>query len=499
MAGIKRLAKQTVLYGLSSIVGRFLNYLLTPLFTSAAIFTGDQYGIITEMYAYVAFLIVLLTYGMETAFFRFSTQENLSRRSVYSSIGLSLVVTSCTFILVGYLFSQPIANWLHYPNNSEFVTWFAIIVGLDALSSIPQAQLRLENKAVRFALINLANVFINIGLNLLFLVYCKSNYESGNPSWLTQTIYNPEIGVGYVFIANLVASICKFLLLMPYFNIRTAEFDWTLLKKMLRFAFPLLFVGLAGIINETLDRILLKKMLWPTLGETATLIQIGIYGANYKLSIIITLFIQAFRYAAEPFFFNESSDKSAPKTFARIMNYFVILVLFMFLVVTLFIHAFKYFTPNPVYWEGLVVVPILLLANVFLGIYYNQSIWYKLANRTKAGAWISVLGAVITITLNLLFIPKFGYVASAWATLACYFGMVVMSYFLGNKHYPIPYDLKKIAVYFGLALGIFTLGWNPDTTEFSVLSYGKNLGLLIVYLAAVLVIERPFSKLKTTE
>ncbi|MFN3917525.1 MAG: polysaccharide biosynthesis C-terminal domain-containing protein [Flavobacteriales bacterium] len=497
MSGIKSLAKQTALYGLSSILGRFLNYLLTPLLTSAAIFTSDQYGIITEMYAYVAFLIVLLTYGMETAFFRFSTQEDADKPKIYTTVVLSVLTTSTVFILIGYFFNQPIANWLHYPENKEFVTWFAIIVALDALSSIPQARLRLENKALTFAFVNLANVFINIGLNLLFLVYCKSDFEGGTPGWLTQQIYNPEIGVGYVFIANLIASICKFLLLLPFIRINLTLFDAGLLKKMLKFAYPLLFVGLAGIVNETVDRILLKKLLWSDLGETATLTQLGIYGANYKLSIIITLFIQAFRYAAEPFFFNQAPNKNAPDTFAKVMNYFVILTLFMFLAVTQFIHIFKYFTPNSEYWQGLIVVPVLLMANVFLGIYYNQSIWYKLANRTKMGAWTSVFGAIITIVLNLIFIPYFGYIASAWATLACYFGMVTLSYILGNKYYPIPYDLKKIAIYMIVALALFFFGWKPFPDTFGIMDYALSFGILLVYSIIVYLIEKPTLKFKS--
>ncbi|NNK80958.1 MAG: oligosaccharide flippase family protein, partial [Flavobacteriales bacterium] len=299
---LKQLAGQTAIYGLSSIVARLLNYLLTPLYTSKNVFDPEQYGIITEMYAYVAFLIIFLTYGMETAFFRFASKDPSRKQLIFSTAARSLVTTSAIFMTMATLFSEEIGRALHYPDHTEYVIWFAIIVGLDAIGTLPLARLREENKAYRFAFINLANVGINIGLNLFFLAYCLPKTLAGESNWLIETFYDPEIGVGYVFIANLIASIVKFLLLSPYI-IMSKGFDKAILKNMLRYSLPLLVVGIGWYINENFDRILLKFLLFEEKGEVATMQEVGVYGANYKLSIIIMLFIQAFRYAADPFYF----------------------------------------------------------------------------------------------------------------------------------------------------------------------------------------------------
>jgi O-antigen/teichoic acid export membrane protein len=465
---LKRLAGQTAIYGLSSIVGRFLNYLLTPLHTGQ--FTTDQYGIITEMYAYVAFLVILLTYGMETAYFRFASRNEHDPGNVFTTVVRSIATTSLVFISLAIVFQQPIAEWLKYPNHSEYVVWFAIIVGLDALSSIPLARLRAEGKPMRFAMVNLANVGINIGLNLFFIAYCKPMYESGQTNVLIETFYNPEIGVGYVFIANLIASICKLILLAPNIFGLQKKFDPELLKKLLLYGSPLLIAGLAGIVNETLDRILLKFLLYDQLGEQATMSQLGIYGACYKVSIIITLFIQAFRYAAEPFFFSESQRKDARETYARVMNYFVAVCAGIFLGVMMFIDLIKYFIPNESYWVGLRVVPILLLANVCLGIYYNQSIWYKMTDKTIYGAYIAIGGALMTIFLNVLMIPVLGYMGSAIATLIVYASMVIASYILGHKYYPVPYQVGKNLGTLALAI-VLMYGGTYVQSSFPELKY----------------------------
>lgn len=450
---IKKLAGQTALYGLSSILPRFLNYALVPLHT--ALYSTNQYGIITEMYAYVAFLVILLTYGMETAYFRFSNKEGVVETTVFGTVLKSITATSFTFIITAIIFQQEIANWLKYPNHSEYVVWFAIIIGLDAISAIPLARLRFENKPLKFAFINISSVLVNIGLNVFFLGYCMTAYKSGNTNALIDAVYNPEIGVGYVFIANLAASIWKILACTPtYFKVKMG-FDQQLLKQLLKYGAPLLLAGLAGIVNETLDRILLKHLMYDTLGEVKAMSQLGVYGACYKLSIIITLFIQAFRYAAEPFFFSQAKNKNAPEVYANVMNYFVAVCGLIFLGVTLYIDIIKYFIPNPDYWVGLKVVPILLMANICLGIYFNQSIWYKMTDKTKFGAYIAICGAIITITLNLILIPILGYMGSAWATLIVYALMVISSYILGQKHFPIPYNLPRVLGYIGLALILF--------------------------------------------
>jgi len=469
LAGIiKKLAGQTALYGLSSILPRFLNYALVPLHT--ALYSTNQYGIITEMYAYVAFLVILLTYGMETAYFRFTNKEGNEESLVFGTVLRSVLTTSFVFIITAIFFQQGIADWLKYANHSEYVVWFAIIIGLDAISAIPLARLRHQNKPIRFASINLSSVIVNVALNFFFLGYCMTNYQAGNTNVIIDALYSPEIGVGYVFISNLAASIFKILMSIPTFYRVKLTFDLSLLKKLLIYGSPLLIAGLAGIVNETLDRILLKHLLYDTLGEVKAMSQLGIYGACYKLSIIITLFIQAFRYAAEPFFFAQAKNKNAPEVYANVMNYFVAVCGLIFLGVTLYLDIIKYFIPNSDYWEGLKVVPILLLANICLGIYFNQSIWYKMTDKTKYGAYIAIGGAIITIALNLLLIPTMGYMGSAWTTLVVYALMVISSYFLGQKHFPVPYNLTKVGSYLGMSLILFFGGtWMQNEYGFDYL------------------------------
>jgi len=487
---LKKLAGQTAIYGLTSIVGRLLNWFLVPVYIGIANFTTDQYGIITEMYSYVAFLVVFLTYGMETAFFRYSTLEEHNPKKVYTTVIYSLFATSFLFIAVAFLFDQSIADWLKYPNNKEFVTWFAIIVGLDAISSIPMAKLRADNKAIKFAIINFANIAVNIGLNLFFLAYCLPKHTAGETNWLIETFYNPEIGVGYVFIANLIASIVKFGLLLPDMLKARYGFEFQLLKKMFVYALPLLIFGLAGIVNETIDRIMLKRMLFNVIGEKETLSQLGIYGACYKVSIIITLFIQAFRYAAEPFFFAQEKEKDAQQIYAKVMTYFVIVCATIFLGVMLFIDVVKYFIPNEAFWVGLQVVPILLFANISLGIYYNQSIWYKLSGKTKFGAYIGIFGAAITILLNYIWIPVYGYMGSAWATLICYVSMMLLSFILSRKHYPIKYNLPKVFLYLGLAFGLY-FGSTYFNFDSSIIKYSIHSLIIIGFVGIIYILERP--------
>lgn len=493
MQALKKLAGQTAIYGLSSIIGRFLNYLLVPLHVVQ--FTTDQYGVITEMYAYVAFLVVLLTYGMETAFFRFANKEGNNPNHIFSTAITSVLLSSSLFILLAFTFNQGIANWLRYPNHSEYVSWFALIVGLDAISSIPLARLRSLNKAKVFALVNLSNVAINIGLNLFFIAYCMPTYKAGVSNFFVDTFYNPEIGVGYVFISNLIASIFKFLILGPFMRIMNWRIDVDVIKKMLWYSIPLLFAGLAGIVNETLDRILLKRLFIDDLGPLETLSQLGIYGACYKVSIIISLFIQAFRYAAEPFFFSYAKEQDSKQTYAKIMNYFVLVCCVIFLGVLLYIDFIKYFIPNQDYWVGLRVVPILLLANICLGIYYNHSIWYKITDKTMYGAYIALGGALITVVLNLVLIPIYGYIGSAWATLICYLSMVLFSYVLGHRHYPIPYQVFRVLFYVGIALGIYfvsiQLNFDPGP-----LKYVIHASFILGFVALAMFIENPFKKLR---
>ena len=497
MNQLKKLAGQTAIYGLSSVVGRMLNYLLVPLYTR--VFTTEQYGVVTEMYAYVAFLIIILTYGMETAFFRFSSTSDDKAR-VYSTTLISLIGTSLLFIFLASVFSQPIADWLRYPNHTEYITWFAIIVGLDALSAIPLAKLRELNKAKLFATVNLINIGVNIGLNLFFLVYCRNIYElqGENANWLVRTFYNPEIGVGYVFISNLIASIVKTALLLPYIINIKLSFNTPLLRKMLWYSSPLLIAGLAGIVNEAIDRIMIKRLLMDILGEKATLEQLGIYGACYKVSIIIAIFIQAFRFAAEPFFFAQQNEENARKMYSDIMKYFVIACSFIFLGIMMYIDIVMLFVGED-FREGVRVVPILLLANLCLGVYFNLSIWYKLTGKTRYGAYIAIFGAIITLVLNYIWIPSGGYfggyIGPAWATLICYSSMMVVSYIIGQKHFPVNYDLKKIIGYIGLPIVLYFISTSisVDSKAYSLLI---NTLLLFIFVGVVFFTERP-GKLKS--
>ena len=447
MNPFKRLLGQTAIYGLSSIVGRLLNYLLVPLYTR--VFLPEEYGVVTELYAYVVFLLVLLTYGMETAFFRFADNKNYTRGLVFSTAMLPLITTSLLFIGIVLLFSGNIASGIGYEANAEYIRWFAIIVGLDALTAVPFAYLRQQNKALKFAVIKLINIGSNIGFNLFFILLCPYLFQQ-NPHSIVSYIYNPEIGVGYIFISNLIASVLTaFLLAKEFLEIRF-KISKQLLKELFVYALPLLVVGFAGSINEVIDRVLLKYLT--VVPENATnsadyiMAQIGIYGANYKVSIFMTLFIQTFRYAAEPFFFKRAEDKNAPTLYADVMKYFLILCFFIFLGITLFIDVVKYFIGSE-YYEGLHIVPVLLLANLFLGVIFNLSIWYKLANKTGIGAYISLIGAAITLVFNFLLIPYFGYTGSAYATLLCYASMAIISYFWGKKYYDIPYNLRRIGLY----------------------------------------------------
>ena len=488
MSSIKQLAGQTAVYGLSSVIGRVLNYFLVPYYTR--IFSPEQYGVVTEMYAYVAFLIIILTYGMETAFFKFSSEAE-KKNTVYSTTLISIFLTSIIFISCASVFSMPIANWLGYPNHTEYVIWFAIIVGLDALCAVPFAKLRELNKAKWFVTVNVVNIAVNIGLNIFFLLYCRNHYlEHGpNVNWLVDFCYNPEIGVGYVFISNLIATITKTLLLSPYiFNIQIV-YSRTLIQKMLIYSLPLLVAGMAGIINETIDRIMLKYMLWDPPSGTEALAELGIYGACYKISMVITIFVQAFRYASEPFFFAKHKDGDAKAIYGDVMQYFIIAVSLIFLTIMLYIDLVMHFV-GVEFREGAPIVPILLMANLCLGIYFNLSIWYKLTSKTVYGAAIAIIGAFITITINYLWIPEIGYMASAWATLICYFTMMVVSYWLGQIHYPINYNVLKGIGYPVAAFALYyisTLISQPDGNYHFLI----NTVILLLFVGTVYKLEKP--------
>jgi O-antigen/teichoic acid export membrane protein len=491
--GLKKLAGQTVIYGLGTILPRFLNYFLTPILTRQ--FLPAEYGINSELFAYISFLNIVFVYGMETTFFNFNSKlEN--QKSVYSTSLVSIFFSTAVFSLLLLIFSPWIADSLSTPNayySVQLIIWCILIIGCDAIASIPFAKLRAEGKSLQFSLLKLFNVVVNFSLTVFFCKFCKDAFDSGAQNFMAD-FYNPEIGIGYVFLATLIANASTLLLLSPQMVLIRFGIDPALLKEMLRYTWPLIILGLAGMVNETLDRIILKKLI---ADKSEAQIAQGIYGACYKIAILMTIFIQAFRFAAEPFFFGKSKDKDSKKTYAIVMKYFVIFCLFLFLATVLNIHWIKYLVDEP-YWVGLKVVPILLLANLCLGVVYNLSIWYKLSSQTKFGAIIAVFGAVITIIINVIFIPRYSYVACAWATLAAYGGMMILSYVLGQKYYPVKYNKRAIFIYTFLALGLYFISFTYVDIDGVYLKFVLNNLLVIVFAFLVFKLEIPnIKKLKT--
>jgi len=507
MSVLKKLAGQTAIYGLTGMIGRFLFFLLTPIYTNKEVFSQAQFGQITELYAYMVFVMLILTFSMETSYFRFSTIDGNSRKSVFATAMVTVFTLSCLFLASTWIFTEQIADWTKYQANPEYIKWLGAILAMDAVSAIAMSKLRSQERAGRFAFINLTSVIANIGLILFFLVYCGMNYEH-NSNALIQAVYNPEIGIAYVFIANMIASGIKILMLIPEFSFGGFKFNKTIFKQMLPYALPLVIFGFAGSINEVIDRIMLKEIVYDSgiaegLSHANALenaqIQNGIYGAVYKVSMIIIIFLQAYRFAAEPFFFNREKDKGSKLMYSRIMTFFVIAVAIMFLIVVLYLHIFKYFIGES-YWEGLKIVPILLLANFSLGIYWNLNMWFKLTKKTKFGAYMATIGAIITVAGNYIFIPLYGYEACAWVTFATYLMLTIISYFLGQRHYPIPYNMRKIFLYIGLAVLAYFMS-SPFDPNGSITSsmFLYHSALLAIYIAVVIFIERPKNLIPSAE
>jgi O-antigen/teichoic acid export membrane protein len=446
---LKKLASQTAIYGVSSIVGRFLNYLLVPIYTR--VFDPYEYGVVSEFYAYTGFLTVLLTFGMETGYFRFSKTEGESR--TYSTTLIFLAIVSLLFGTFSFLLAPQMGAVLHYKNHIEYFGWFGLILAFDTIGAIPFARLRNENKPIHFAGIKIIEILVNIGLNIFFIVVCRAAFEK-DPGSLLGKCYSPAIGVGYVFLSNLAASAVKLLLLSPQLRGIAYGFDAVIFRRILSYSLPMVVIGLAGVTNEMLDRAMLPHYLTGTREQNME--QTGIYGGCYKMSILMSLFIQAFRFAAEPFFFAHADKEGSRKTIADVMTWFVIFCCFIFLMVTMYIDFFAGYI-GPKFRVGLPIVPILLLANLFLGVYVNLSVWYKLTDRTMMGAYVSIGGAIITIVLNILWIPTLGYMGSAWATLICYGLMALVSYILGQKYYPVPYEALKVSAYILLVVILYTI------------------------------------------
>ena len=430
---MKSLAKDTAIYGLSSIIGKFLNYLLVPLYTYVLART-DDYGIVTNLYAWTALLLVILTYGMETGFFRFANREEYDAKSVYKTAFLTLLSTSTLFALVVVLFQQPIAGFLGYADHSEFIAMMAVTVALDAFASIPFAYLRYEKRAILFAALKLLFVVLNIGFNILFLVVLGKN------------------DVFYVFLSNILATIIQTLCLLPFTLPRGGRYDMQTLREMLRYSLPLLVLGVAGIMNQTLDRILFPYLYTGADAQA----QLGIYGACFKVAMVMMMFTQAFRYAYEPCVFAKHKDRQSVEAYADAMKYYIIFSYLILLGVIFYLDIFRYIVSSA-YWEGLKIVPVVLWTYVFQGVYFNLSFWYKLTDETKWGAYFSLIGLVITLVLQIVGVPLIGYWASCGSSLVCYFVIMLLSYVIGQRKAPIPYDLKRIGAYTVLTLGLLAV------------------------------------------
>lgn len=430
MSKLDSLVKDTAIYGLSSIIGKFLNYLLVPLYTYLLANT-DDYGIVTNLYAWTALLLVILTYGMETGFFRFANKEGYDAKQVYRTAYIALLSSSVLFAALCVVFQQPIANVLDYPNHSEFIALMAVTVAIDAFASIPFAYLRYQKRPILFAALKLLFVLLNIGFNILFLVILG------------------KTDVIYVFISNILATSIQTLCLLPFCLPRGARFSWSVLRYMLRYSLPLLILGVAGIMNQTLDRILFLK-LYPFEDAKA---QLGIYGACFKVAMVMMMFTQAFRYAYEPFVFSKHKNRQSAEAYADVMKYYIIFSFLILLGVIFYLDIFRYIISDA-YWEGLKIVPIVLWTYVFQGVYFNLSFWYKLTDETKWGAYFSLIGLVITLVLQIVGVPRIGYWASCGSSLVCYLVIMLLSYFIGQKKAPIPYDLKSIGGYTALTIAL---------------------------------------------
>ena len=445
---LKSLAKDTAIYGLSSIVGRFLNYLLVPLYTYKIAASSGGYGIVTNLYAYTALLLALLTFGMETTMFRFSNKEGEDRRVVYGTSLKMVGAVVLLFVALVLVFLGPISGAMGYAAHPEYVGCMAIIVGLDAFQAIMFSKLRLESRPLKFMCLKFAFIIPNILLNLLIFLVLPSMF--GSHPGLEEAYARFNGGVGFIFFANLACTALVTLGFIPELRGLGVKFDGALAKRMLKYTWPLLILSLVGILNQVADKILFPKLM-P--GEEG-LVQLGIYGACVKIAMIVALLTQAFRYAYEPIVFNSSRDKNSPDTLADGMKYFVIFALLAFLAVMVYMPILRHFI-QPAYWEGLGVVPVVMMAEVFMGVYFNLSFWYKLSDRTWWGAVMSAIGAAVMIAVNVLFVPRIGYWACAWGGFAGYGTAMLLSFFIGRKYYPVPYDYKCIMGFVFIAIGIF--------------------------------------------
>lgn len=453
MSGVKSLVKDTAVYGLSSIVGRFLNWLLVPLYTIC--FPAQEYGVVTFVYSVVALAMVILTYGLETGFFRFANHERWKDpMEVYSTALISLFATSAAFVLLVLCFLRPATHWMECDGHPSYVVIMAVCVALDAVMAIPYSYLRYRHRPFRFAALRLTNIGLNIGLNLFFILLCPWLMERwpASVSWF----YRPDFGIGYIFLANMIASVVNFMMMYPELTGFRYRFNGRLWRQMMAYSLPLLVLGVAGIMNQTID-----KILYPTLAadKSQAMYELGIYGANYKIAVILLVFLQAFRFAYEPFIFARAKEDgdSGKQSYRDAMKYFIVFALFIFLGVMFYLDIIRYFI-SPAYFSGLKVVPVVMLAEFFFGIFFNLSVWYKLTDRTIYGAWFSLLGLAVTVILNVLLVPRIAYMGCAVAALCSYGTMMTVSYFVGARKYPVGYPMHRIGFYFLVAAALYLLG-----------------------------------------
>jgi len=463
---LKQFFKDTIIYGIAAVLPRAINILLVKLHTTKL--TAEKYAVNTDYYVYAAYFNALLTYGMETAFFRFFSKEK-DKGKVVSTSFLSLATTTFLFLVAMLIFSNQISGFFGFKNPLFFklLIWTTV---LDTMVVIPYAYLRVTNRPIRFTLYKVLNILIFAFFNVFFLWFVPYAIQKNItlPAWITSS-YQNNPKVIFIFIAGTIASASTFLLLLPTLFKFKLQFDRALLFKMLRYSFPILIAGLAYVTNENLDKLLLGDMI----GDQ----QMGIYAACYKLGVFMTLFIMAFRLGAEPFFFNHSEEKNATQTYAKILNWFIITGAFFMIFIVGFIDIFaSILLGSDEYFEALMIVPIILLANLLLGVYHNLAIWYKLTDKTRYGMYFSIIGAIITIVLNLVMIPKIGFMASAWATLTAYGVMMLLSYFIGKKHYPVPYNIKKTISYLATATLISFVSFNYFRENYFI-----SVGLVLVF------------------
>ena len=487
MGKLQSLAKDTAIYGLSSIIGRFLNYLLVPLYTAKMSVESGNYGVVTNVYAWTAILLVLLTFGFETTFFRFASKEKGEVNKVFS-MSLQVIGALCgVFLLLIFLFLPSIADTLGYGMNPEFIGMMAVVVALDALQSIPFGLLRLQNRPLKFASLKLLNIFTNIALNLIAFLLLPWLYSKN--SELLGGLYNPNNQAFYVFFINLVCTSFITLFFIPELKMFRFTFDGALLKNMLKYSWPLLLLGIAGILNLNADKIIYTYLVPGQQG----IIDLSIYGASVKVAAIMAMLMQAFRYAYEPFVFGNSKDKDSKTLYAKAMKYFIVIALLAFLTVMFYMDILRHII-SPSYWDGLKVVPIIMAAEIFMGIYFNLSFWYKLNDETYWGAIFSFIGCALLFVVNILFVPKYGYMACAWASFTGYFTAMLLSYFVGQKRNAINYDIKEIFKYVALFIALYGISLLLPI-ENSILKMACNTLLLGIYIAYFIKKDLPLNSI----